>query len=148
MNTATNTATNTTTNTATNSPRTSALTLGLKKTTAVLSAAALCATLLLAPAHAGRTLGPADQVETVTAADTDIYRITFTGGERATIEAEGYGSGDIDMYVYDEDGVRVDFDALSDNNPMCFFTPDYTQQFTIHIVNCSSHAVDYHLTTD
>lgn len=59
--------------------------------------------------------------------------------------ALGTGEGDT---VGVGGGDRVDFVALSDNDPMCFFTPEHTQQLAAHIVNWSGRAVDYHLTTN
>ena len=52
----------------------------------------------------GRTRGPARHTDVVSARGTDIYNLTFQGGESAVLSVLGDGDTDLDLYVYDENG--------------------------------------------
>lgn len=125
----------------------SARLLGAARATAVLSGIGL-ALLTAGPAFAGHVTLPLNQWDTVAANDTNIYHLTFDDTEAAVLDADGLGAGDIDMYVYDQYGNRVDFDALADSNPLCIWTPDETQVFTVHVVNRTAVPITYHLTSN
>lgn len=125
----------------------SARLLGAARTTAVLTGIGLTV-LAAGPAFAGHVTLPLDQVDTVAANDTNIYHLTFDDTEMATLEANDFGTGDIDMYVYDQYGHRVDFDDLPDGDPLCIWTPDRTQVFTVDIVNRTNHTIAYQLTSN
>jgi hypothetical protein len=100
------------------------------------------------PANAGAVGGPkrTTSLQRVRAKGTHTYDIRFRADEVAEVWADG--DGDIDMFVYDEDGRRVDFDDDPDGIPVCSFVPRWTQTFTIKIVNCEDYSVDYRLRTN
>jgi hypothetical protein len=100
-------------------------------------------TTLTFPAVAGRVGGEVCKDDIVYAGTTDSYRITFRGGERATIQAKG--DGDIDMYIYNSNGTLVGTDDGADNEPGLTWIPVRTQTYTVRIKNTESYDVDYHL---
>ena len=100
-------------------------------------------TTLTFPAVAGRVGGAICKDDMVYAGTTDVYRITFRGGERAAIQAKG--DGDIDMYVYNSNGTLVGTDDGADNEPGLTWVPSRTQTYTVRIKNTESYDVYYHL---
>ncbi len=106
------------------------------------------AVLAAGPVRAGHVSSPIGHYDTVPADDTDTYHLTFSAGHPAELEANDFGSGDIDLFVYDADGDLVDQDTMSDGDPMCFWTPSVTQTYTVHLVNRTGHAISYELTSN
>ena len=111
---------------------------------ATLSALTLLAAAL--PAFAGRVGGGIDRHDTVLGGTTDRYTMSFRGGETARIAAKG--DGDIDLYVYDENGNEIAHDSDDDHVPVAQWTPRWTGRFTVKIVNTESYDVDYELITN
>jgi hypothetical protein len=79
---------------------------------------------------------------------TDVYRMTFVGGEWEVLFVSGDGSTDLDLYVYDENGNLVAKD--DDNSDQCAvrFIPRWTGPFTVKIVNRGHYANRYTLGTN
>lgn len=98
------------------------------------------------PAFAGREGGPGRVVETVLRDRTDQYSMVFRGGEVARIAA--IGDGDIDLYIYDENGNEVAHDNDDDGNPVVTWAPRWTGKFTVRVKNAARYAVDYVLVTN
>ena len=83
----------------------------------------------------GDITGPNRHVDTVLAGRTDVYNITFRGGEQAIVMVSGDGDTDLDLYVYDENGNLIDSDTDNTDQCVCTFTPRWTGRFTIKIKN-------------
>ncbi len=111
----------------------------------ILALAALAA-FSHSPAQAGSGQPGCYRPRTLSAGYQQTFTETFRAGEIATARAEG--DGDIDMYVYDENGRLIDQDTASDGEPVCRWTPRWTGQFTIKIVNADRYSVDYRLCTN
>jgi hypothetical protein len=94
---------------------------------------------LAKPAAQGGTLGaaggPIRHVDRVRAFDTDVYRVTFRGGELAHVDVVGDGDTDLDVYIYDENGNLIDRDTDYDDRPCVMWTPRWTGTFVIKIQN-------------
>jgi hypothetical protein len=76
---------------------------------------------------------------------TDVYHMTFVGGEWELLAVSGDGSTDIDLYVYDENNNLVAKD--DDNTDECRvrFIPRWTGNFTVLVVNRGRYANKYTL---
>jgi len=106
-------------------------------------------TLSLSPVLAGAVGGPKHSgAQTVQADGTDTYHIRFRGQEEASVVAVAADGEDIDLDIYDEDGDLIASDHDPDSTPVCLFTPDETQEYTIKVRNCMHHDVDYALATN
>ena len=98
----------------------------------------------LAPVSADSKDGPTDgHRDSVRANTTDVYHITFYGGEGAMVGATG--NGDIDIMVYDSSGKLVAKDVEDDDTPVCTWTPRRTQRYTIKVINNEDYRVAYTL---
>jgi hypothetical protein len=102
----------------------------------------------LLPSAVGATSdrGPTRTAETVRARATDSYTLRFFAGEVARVSA--VGAGDIDLYVYDENGRLIVVDQDADPLPIVEWVPRWTGRFTIKVKNCEHRAVDYVLLTN
>jgi hypothetical protein len=96
----------------------------------------------------GRIGGIARHVDTVNADSTDVYRITFRGGEQAVIGAESRYGEDIDIVVQDENQHEICRDTSSDGVPVCIWTPRWTGQFIIKVKNPTHRSVRYSMVTN
>ncbi|MBR6592363.1 MAG: hypothetical protein IKK81_07075 [Prevotella sp.] len=71
----------------------------------------------------------------VNAGATDVYNISFRGGELAMVVVIGDGDTDLDLYVYDSYGNLIARDADYTDNCVVTWTPRWTGKFRIKIVN-------------
>jgi hypothetical protein len=110
----------------------------------LLTAAAAC--IPTAPASADSVGGPHRFVGSIAPGETHRVRVTFFGNELA--EASGIGDGDIDMRVVNDAGVVVAEDLLTDNIPVCQWTPPVFRTYTIELTNAELYTVDYVLETN
>ena len=92
--------------------------------------------------------GPTVHDDYVKANTTDIYNITFRGGEYARVTVNGDGDTDLDLYVYDENGNLIDSDTDRTDYCICTFTPKWTGVFKIKIKNLGNVYNRYRLTTN
>lgn len=74
----------------------------------------------------------------VEAHDYDIYNVTFRGGELAIVTVIGDGDTDLDLYVYDNNGNLIDSDTDYSDDCVCTWTPRWTGNFRIKIINRGS----------
>lgn len=86
-------------------------------------------------ATAGTTGGPKYALTKVNGAFTDVYDITFTGGEIAEIAIGGDGDTDLDLWVYDEFNNYVASDTSSTDNAYVTWTPRWTGKFRVEVRN-------------
>ncbi|BCM93091.1 hypothetical protein IAD21_04979 [Abditibacteriota bacterium] len=115
----------------------------------ILKIIALCGVLSIlgGAAFAGAVEGPTDHDDTVEEGKIDVYRIRFTGGEKAMVRAKAHGD-DIDLYIYDTHDNLIEKDVDDDDVPVCIWTPKWTGEFKVKIVNNESRSVDYKLETN
>lgn len=64
----------------------------------------------LATGAKGAVGGPRSAVDRVLSNTTDVWEISFRGGERGSIRVEGDGDTDLDCYVYNSAGTLVAYD--------------------------------------
>jgi hypothetical protein len=83
----------------------------------------------------GRVGGPASHYDEVLARSTDVYTLTFRGGEWAEIRVRGDGDTDLDCYVYDQNGNLIDSDADYTDYCILGWVPRWTGSFTLRIRN-------------
>lgn len=85
--------------------------------------------------HRGLLGGPGRRVDRVAANSTDTYVLAFKYGVPAEIFVSGDGDTDLDLYVYDENGrAIVCDDDYSDDCYVCW-TPAWTGNFVVKVVN-------------
>lgn len=60
---------------------------------------------------------------------------TAIAGQQAIAVAQGDGDTDIDMKVYDGNGNLICQDVLNDYTPACQWTPAWTGNFTLQLIN-------------
>ena len=83
----------------------------------------------------GASGGPKYANSRVEAHDYDIYNVTFRSGETAIVTVIGDGDTELDLYVYDSNGNLIDSDNDYTDNCVCTWTPRWTGNFCIKIVN-------------
>lgn len=92
-----------------------------------------------APSSLGGTLGAAGSAlyhfDRAHGRTIDTYTVTFRGEEVARIAAIGDGDTDLDLYVYDENGNLITSDTDGSDNCVVQWTPRWTGQFAVKIVN-------------
>ncbi len=90
---------------------------------------------------------PLNHDDTVKQGHSDSYKVRFKGGERAIVRAKAHGD-DIDLMIYDSHDNLVEKDVAKDDVPVCVWTPKWTGQFTIKVINNENRDVDYTLTSN
>lgn len=83
----------------------------------------------------GSTIGPTTKVDVVSARTTDVYQVSFYGGQTAECAVIGDGDTDLDLYIYDENGNLIVKDDDYTDNCYVRWTPRWTGKFTIKIKN-------------
>ncbi len=83
----------------------------------------------------GAVGGPKYSRSNVNAGGSDVYNINFRSGELAIVTVIGDGDTDLDVYVYDNNGNLIDSDTDYTDNCVCTWTPRWTGNFRIKIVN-------------
>ncbi len=83
----------------------------------------------------GAADGPGFRTTVVNRRATDTFRVVFTKGEPATVAVSGDRDSDLDLYVLDENGSQICKDDDYTDQMICRWTPRWTGQFTIRIVN-------------
>lgn len=79
---------------------------------------------------------------------TNVYHWTFVGHEWEVLFVSGDGSGDLDLYVYDENGKLVAKDDDNSDDCLVRFMPRWTGSFTIKVVNRDRYANKYTIGTN
>lgn len=96
----------------------------------------------------GRIPGPGSISTAIVAGGADQFNIRFRGGESAIVVAEGDGDTDLDLYVYDENGHSICQDTDYSDTVICEWTPRWTGNFTVRVVNRGSVYNRYVLVTN
>jgi hypothetical protein len=66
---------------------------------------------------------------------TDLFNITFNGGELARVAVSGDGDSDLDLFIFDENGNLIcRADSRSDDE-ICRWNPRWTGPFRIEVRN-------------
>ena len=102
----------------------------------------------ISEATRGATGGPKSGTTSVSAYDTDVFRITFRGGVRAEVTVVGDGDTDLDLHVYDENGNLIDSDTDVTDIAYCSWTPRWTGTFRIEVKNWGRVYNEYRITTN
>ena len=90
---------------------------------------------VLGSVQADSVRGPSTTLESVKAKATDVYTLSFVGGQQAKLSVIGDGDTDLDVYVYDENGNLIAKDDGPTDNCFVRWTPKWTGKFTIRVVN-------------
>jgi hypothetical protein len=95
---------------------------------------------------AGPAFGP--HRDSVIAGDTDVYRMTFRGGEDAVISVVGDLDTVLVLEFRDENGNLIARD--NDLIPPCVvrFTPNRTGPFTVRVINTGTVYNNYTITSN
>lgn len=83
----------------------------------------------------GATKNYATHYDSVRAGGTDSYTIRFRGNEQACVIVSGDGDTDLDLYVYDANNNLITSDTDYTDDCVCVWTPAWTGNFIIKIVN-------------
>lgn len=76
--------------------------------------------------------GPHRTTTGVLGKTTDVFRVTYKGGEAAEVFIQGDGDTDLDLFVFDENGNEVCRDQVHDDTfQYCKWTPRWTGPFEI-----------------
>lgn len=87
----------------------------------------------------GREPGPGRFSGRVSARSTDVYNLgNFRGGEPAEVRVRGDGDTDLDCYIYDENGNRIDSDTDMTDYCILRWHPRWTGPFRLYIRNLGS----------
>jgi hypothetical protein len=102
-----------------------------------------------AAATKGRSKGPAYNVQTLGAKSIDDYaNVGFDGGDYAEVYAEGSGRTNLDLYVYDENGNLICSDTAPSDVAYCGWTPRWSGNFDIKVINRGGRSNKYSLITN
>jgi hypothetical protein len=76
---------------------------------------------------------------------TDVFTLTFRGGEDAVVAIDGDNTSDLDLYVYDENGNLIGADT--DGSDLCVvrFHPRWTGPFRIEVRNMGRNGNRYEI---
>ena len=96
----------------------------------------------------GAVGGPKYAYGTVGAGSTDVYNITFRGGELAMVIVIGDGDTDLDVYVYDNNSNLITSETDYSDDCVCSWTPRWTGNFKIKIKNRGNVYNNYVLRTN
>ena len=73
------------------------------------------------------------------------WNIDFNGGEYATVQVQGDGASDLNLYIYDEDNNLIALDASPGDYCYTSWYPRWTGSYKIQVVNAGDSINDYYL---
>lgn len=79
--------------------------------------------------------GPTSVVGVAAPYTTTAYTIVLRAGEATLFTLTGSGSSDLDLFLYDANGVLLDFDILPSDSASVVVWPEWTGTFVIRVVN-------------
>jgi len=74
------------------------------------------------------------------------YRESFFGGRLAEVAIDGGGDGRMNLIVYDENGNRICLSNRAGDRQYCSWTPRWTGQFRVVVVNLDPYSNRYRVT--
>lgn len=83
----------------------------------------------------GAVKGPGRLNTVVRSNVTDVYKVSFRGGETAAVAVSGDGDSDLDLYVYDQNGNLICKDDDYSDDMICRWAPKWSGPFTIRVRN-------------
>jgi hypothetical protein len=83
----------------------------------------------------GAVVGPKRGQTQVNPRSTDIYNVTFRGGEPAIVAISGDGDTDLDLIIRDENGNVVCASQTTGDDEACRWYPKWTGAFRIEVKN-------------
>jgi hypothetical protein len=92
--------------------------------------------------------GPKNGIETVGALGSLSYTLPFIAGQLAQVYVSGDGSTDLDVLVYDQNGVLITFDDDWGDECLVRWVPKWTGPFTIVVKNLGRVWNRYYITTN
>ena len=99
-------------------------------------------------AEAGPVGGPKHGTGCVEAHSVDVYHVVCWAGEVTRVLVDGDGDTDLDVYVYDENGNLITLDEDFSDTCRAAWTPRWTGEFTIHVVNRGHVYNHYHIVVE
>ncbi len=78
---------------------------------------------------------PVRHIDRVRAGITDVYNVTFRGGEPAFLAISGDGDTDLDLYVYDQNGNLICASNGPGDDEACRWYPRWTGPFIVRVRN-------------
>jgi hypothetical protein len=96
----------------------------------------------------GATGGANMRFDRIGAGYTQTWAVTFRAGEVARVAVIGDGDTDLDIYIYDENGNLITKDDDATDNCVVAFTPYWTSQFRVVIINRGNVYNNYMLLTN
>jgi hypothetical protein len=96
----------------------------------------------------GAVGGPREGVNVVNGLSTMTFKLPFQAGRPATVFISGDGASDLDLYVYDENGVLIGYDENYSDDGIVRWTPRWTGSFIIDVVNKGRNWNQFVIATD
>lgn len=96
----------------------------------------------------GDVTGPNHHYDSVNARTTDVYNVTFAGGQLAEVAISGDGDTDLDLYVYDEYGNLIVSSTSYGDDEYVSWYPRWTGNFTVRVENLGGVYNAYLLVTN
>lgn len=103
------------------------------------------ATDIEAAATKGRVGGVLSSSGQVNGRGVQVHAMSFQGERRAEIYLSGAGQGNLMLEVYDQGGHKMCLDVREN---LCDFTPFWTGDFTVKVVNGGAGPARYRLSTN
>lgn len=83
----------------------------------------------------GAASGPIRHIDRVEPGRSDVYTVTFRGGEPAIVAISGDGDTDLDLMVLDQNGNRICVSNGAGDDEACRWLPRWTGPFVIRVQN-------------
>jgi hypothetical protein len=83
----------------------------------------------------GRASGPGRTTKVVRSGGMMVFHETFRGGEPAVVSISGDGDSDLDLFIYDENGILICRANSRSDDETCRWNPRWTGPFRIEVRN-------------
>lgn len=93
----------------------------------------------------GPVRGVLTDVETAAGRSYVQYTEVFRAGELAAAEIDGGGDGDLDLYVYDQNGNEICRSTRYGDREICVWRPRWQGPFRVRVVNLNTYNNRYRL---
>ncbi len=102
----------------------------------------------MAEGSRGRVGGASRTLSRLRAGRTDVFAITYRGGQLAELAIIGDGDADLDLLVTDENGNTICVDQSYSDQLYCSWTPIWDGQFLVGVQNMGRVRNSYYLLTN